>query len=181
MIFQYPRLEQADRDVLEMIRELRRELRHQVNVNPVRWTGFLRRNTFARALQGSNSIEGINADLAEAVAIVDEEKPESLEEEAEKALTCYRTALTYILRLHDDPHVQINAQLIRSLHFMMLNYDMTMLPGQWRPGPIRVVREPANETDYDGPESEAVPGLVDELVAQITNPDAVESSTVLAA
>ena len=181
MIFQYPKLEQADRDVLEMIREFRRDLRHQVNVNPVRWTGFLRRNTFARALQGSNSIEGINADLAEAVAIVDEEKPESLEEEAEKALTCYRTALTYILRLHGDPHAEINAQLIRSLHFMMLNYDMTMMPGQWRPGPVRVVHEPTNRTVYEGPPSREVPKLVDELVAQILDHASVESSTVLAA
>lgn len=181
MIYQYPKLEEQDRDVLEMIRQLRRDLRHQVNVNPVRWTGFLRRNTFARALQGSNSIEGINADLSEAVAIVDEEKPETLEEEAEKALTCYRTALTYILRLHDDPYAQINAQLIRSLHFMMLNYDMTMLPGQWRPGPIRVVHEPTGKTVYDGPPSDEVPKLIDELVDQITDHDSIESSTVLAA
>jgi Fic family protein len=132
-------------------------------------------------LQGSNSIEGINADLAEAVAIVDEEKPETLEEEAEKALTCYRTAMTYVLRLHDDPHAQINAQLIRSLHFMMLNYDMTMLPGQWRPGPIRVVHEPSGKTVYDGPDSDRVPALMDELVDQLNSADEVESSTVLAA
>lgn len=180
MIFQYPTLAQPDREVLDLIRQLRRDLRHQVNVNPVRWTGFLRRNTFARALQGSNSIEGINADLAEAVAIIDEEKPETLQEETEKALTCYRMAMTYVLRLHEDPHVQINAQLIRSLHFMMLNYDMTMLPGQWRPGGIRVVHEPTNKIVYEGPDSDAIPGLIDELVAQI-NSDDVESSTVLAA
>jgi Fic family protein len=180
MIFQYPKLEQQDRDVLEMIRQLRRDLRHQVNVNPIRWTGFLRRNTFARALQGSNSIEGFNADLSEAVAIVDEEKPETLEAETEKALTCYRTALTYILRLHDDPYAQINAQLIRSLHFMMLNYDMTMLPGQWRPGPIRVVHELTGKTVYDGPSPHEVPNLIDELVSQITDAR-IESSTVLAA
>jgi Fic family protein len=181
MIYQYPKLEQIDQDVLGLVRQLRRDLRHQVNVNPVRWTGFLRRNTFARALQGSNSIEGINANLAEAVAIVDEERPESLEDETERALTCYRTAMTYVLRLHDDPHAQINAQLIRSLHFMMLNYDMTMLPGQWRPGSIRVVREPSGDTVYDGPDASAVPALVDELVEQIKSADRVDSSTVLAA
>lgn len=164
-----------------MIRNLRRDLRHQVNSNPVRWSGFLRRNTFARALQGSNSIEGINANLAQAVAIVDEEKPETMEEETEKALTCYRTAMTYVLRLHDDPHAQINAQLIRSLHFMMLNYDMTMLPGQWRLGPIRVVRDPFGETVYEGPDAEQIPALIDELVTQINSEDEVESSTVLAA
>jgi len=160
---------------------LRRELRHQVAINPVCWTGFLRRNTLARNLQGSNSIEGINADLAEAIAIIDEEKPETLEEETEKALTCYRMAMTYVLRLHEDPHAQINAQLIRSLHFMMLNYDMTKLPGQWRPGSIRVVREPSNQTVYEGPDADQVPGLIEELVEQIHSHDQVDSSTVLAA
>src|SRR5215470_6902313 len=93
MIFQYPTLGSEDKEVLEMIYGLRRNLKHQVAVNPVRWTGFLRRNTFARALRGSNSIEGINASLADAVAIVDEERPETLKEETEKALTCYRTAM----------------------------------------------------------------------------------------
>jgi Fic family protein len=181
MIYQYPILAQEDHHVIDLIRQLRRELRHQVAVNPVRLTGFLRRNTLARNLQGSNSIEGINADLAEVIAIIDEEKPETLEEETEKALTCYRTAMTYVLRLHEDPHAQINAQLIRSLHFMMLNYDMTKLPGQWRPGSIRVVREPSNQTVYEGPDPDLVPGLIEELVEQIHSHDQVESSTVLAA
>jgi len=181
MIFAYPTLDSADREVLEMIRQLRKELRHQVNVNPLRWTGFLRRNTFARALQGSNSIEGITADLAEAVAIVDDEKPETLEDETTQALTCYRTAMTYILRLHDDPHAEINAQFVRSLHFMMLNYDMEKMPGQWRPGPIRVVRAPRDETVYVGPDPMLVPQLMDELVAEINSADNTHSSTVLAA
>jgi hypothetical protein len=74
--------------------------------------------------------------LAEAVAIVDEDKPETLEEGTAKAVTRYRTAVTYILSLHGDPYAQVTAQLIRSLHFMMLNYDMTKSPGQWRTGSI---------------------------------------------
>lgn len=181
MIFQYPKLTAEDEQVLEMIRTLRKDLRHQVNVNPTRWDGFLRRNTFARNLQGSNSIEGIDADLSEAVAIIDDEKPETLEEETQKALTGYRTAMTYVLRLHEDPHAEINAQLIRSLHFMMLNYDMTMLPGQWRLGSIRVVHEPTSKTVYDGPDASEVPALIEELVQQIESGPAIESGTVLAA
>lgn len=181
MIYSYPTLSTEDREVLGLIRDLRSELRHQVSTNPVRWTGFLRRTTFARALQGSNSIEGINANLAEAVAIVDDERPETLEEETVRALQGYRSAMTYILRLHDDPHVDINAQLIRSLHFMMLSYDMTKLPGQWRNGPIYVVHEPTGETVYEGPDADEVPGLIDELVQQANSADNVESSTVLGA
>jgi Fic family protein len=175
MVHQYPKLSRGDGDVLEMIRELRRRLKHQVAANPVRWTGFLRRNTFARALQGSNSIEGINASLADAVAIVDEERPETLKEETEKALTCYRTAMTYILALRDDPHAQITAQLIRSLHFMMQNYDMTKLPGQWRTGPISVVHEPTGNVVYEGPGWDLVPGLIEEMIAQFNHTDQPDS------
>ena len=32
MIYEYPKLESQDQQVIEMIRELRRELRHQVNM-----------------------------------------------------------------------------------------------------------------------------------------------------
>jgi len=181
MLFEYPKLAAKDDEVLEMIRDFRRNLRHQVESSPARWGGFLRRATFARAVQGSNSIEGINANLAEAVAIVDGEKPETLEEETEKALTCYRRAMTYILALHRDPYSVIDAQLIRSLHFMMIEYDLTKLPGQWRTGSIRVVNEPSGDTVYEGPPVETVPRLMEELVAQINNHGQVESATVLGA
>src|SRR5687768_13819186 len=108
MIFQYPALEAVDREVLNLIRELRQALKYQVSSNPTRWTGFLRRNTFARALQGSNSIEGINADLPQAIAIIDDERPQTLEDETVRALTGYRTAMTYVLTVHDDPHTAVD-------------------------------------------------------------------------
>ena len=181
MIYEYPKLETIDQDVLGMIREQRKLLRHQVNQNPVRWTGFLRKNTFARALQGSNSIEGINANLFEAVAIIDNERPETLEEETIKALQGYRNAMTYIIAIHNDPHAEIDAQFIRSLHFMMMSYDMTKLPGQWRNGPIYVVREETGDTVYEGPAETEVPSLVAELVQQINAADDHDSSTVLGA
>lgn len=181
MIHDYPKLEEIDLDVLSVIREQRKLLKYQVGQNPLRWGGFLRKNTFARALQGSNSIEGINANLAEAVAIIDDERPETLEEETIRALEGYRAAMTYIIRVHDDPHTEINAQFLRSLHYMMINYDMAKLPGQWRPGPVYVVDEPSGETVYEGPDAGEVPRLINELVSQVNSADTVESSTVLGA
>ena len=181
MIHDYPTLESVDLEVLSLIREQRKLLKYQVGQTPLRWQGFLRKNTFARALRGSNSIEGINANLQEAFAIIDDERPETLEEETIGALQGYRAAMTYIIRVHDDPHTEINAQFIRSLHYMMLNYDMTKLPGQWRPGAIYVVDEPSNETVYEGPDAEIVPALIDDLVAQIKSSADVESGTVLGA
>ena len=181
MIHQYPKLEQIDQDVLALLREQRKQLKYQVGQAPLRWKGFLRKNTFARALQGSNSIEGINADLDEALAIVDDERPETLEEETLRALEGYRAAMTYIMRVHDDPHTEINAQFIRSLHYMMISYDMTKLPGQWRPGPVFVIHEPSNDVVYEGPDAELVPDLMQELVQQIKSGPDVDSSTVLGA
>src|SRR5262245_30642640 len=167
MIFKMPKLDLVDSAVINLINEQRKTLKYRINQNPGRWTGFLRRNTFAKAMQGSNSIEGINADLAEAVAIVDDEKPETLQEETARALIAYRTAMTYIIRTHDDPHFEINLQLIRGLHYMMLNYDLTKLPGQWRPGQIFVIREETKEPVYEGPGADMVPLLMAELVDQI--------------
>lgn len=180
MIFAIPTLHAADHAVLALINEQRELLRFQVSQSPNRWQGFLRRNTFARALQGSNSIEGYNANLAEAVAIVDDERPETLEEETSKALVGYRNAMTYVLQIHDDPHTITDGQLIRSLHFMMMSYDLTKLPGQWRPGAVVVVHEPSGETVYEGPEPQLVPDLMGELVRQITAFDGVDP-TVLGA
>lgn len=181
MIYSYPRLGAEDLQVIKLIHQLRTELQYLTSQNPVRWNGFLRRNTFARALQGSNSIEGINASLAEAVAIVDDDKPETLEQETLEALKGYRAAMTYVLRLHDDPHFEFNAQFVRSLHFMMLSYDMTKLPGQWRPGPIYVVREATDETVYEGPDAAAVPALMQEMVAQANNMLGKHDAIVVAA
>ncbi len=181
MIHDYPTLEQIDHDVLALIRDQRKLLKYQVGQNPLRWKGFLRKNTFARALQGSNSIEGINANLNEAMAIIDDERPETLGEETFRALAGYRQAMTYVIRVHDDPHTSINAQFIRSLHYMMINYDMTKLPGQWRPGSVYVVHEATGDTVYEGPTATDIPTLMEELVDQIKGSDSVESSTVLGA
>ena len=171
MIFQMPQLQNADLRVLDLLREQRAQLRHQVNQNPNRWTGLLRRNTFARAVQGSNTIEGYNATIDEAAQIIDEEKPETVEEETYRAIRGYQLAMTYILQVADDPLFDLNAQFVKSLHFMMMNYDLTKLPGQWRPGGISVIHEPTGETVYEGPDAELVPGFIDELIEQIHEPD----------
>lgn len=171
MIYATPALEAEDNEILEWIARQKEQLRYTVAQAPNRWTGVLRRNTFARALQGSNSIEGIHASLSDAAAIIDDEKPETLEQETYRALMGYRNALTYVLQTHDDPYFEMNAQVIKGLHFMMLSYDLTKMPGQWRPGSIVVVRDPGGDTVYEGPDAELVPGLMNELVATLA-PDA---------
>ena len=180
MIFQAPETSPEDRQVLDLITEQRQQLRHHVNQNPVRWTGFLRQNAFARAVQGSNSIEGFDASVDETNEIIDHEKPEAVAEETYRALSGYQNAMTYVLQVHDDPLFDLNPQFLKSLHFMMMSYDLTKRPGQWRPGAVFVVNEQSGEMVYEGPDSDLVPALIDELIEQIQNPDEV-SPTIRAA
>ena len=106
---------------------------------------------FARAVQGSNSIEGYNASLDDVVAAVEEEPTLGAEEETQQALAGYRDAMTYVLQIADDESLEVDEGLLKSLHFMMLKYDLKKNPGRWRPGPIFVHREATDEIVYEGP------------------------------
>jgi Fic family protein len=126
---------------------------------------------FARAVQGSNSIEGYNASLDDVVAAVDGEPTLNAEEETQHALAGYRDAMTYVLQIADDQSLEIDEGLLKSLHFMMLKYDLDKHPGRWRPGPIFIHREATNETVYTGPDSDEVPALVAEMLAELEQGD----------
>ena len=126
---------------------------------------------FARAVQGSNSIEGYNASLDDVVAAVDGEPTLDTEEETQHALAGYRDAMTYVLQVADDGELAIDEGLLKSLHFMMLKYDLGKHPGRWRPGPIYVHREATNEIVYEGPPSNEVPQLISELLTQLAQDD----------
>ena len=71
-VYRTPALDLIETEVLRLIDELRGDLQHQV-ARPRRWFGTLRRMTFARAVQGSNSIEGYNASLDDVAAAVEGE------------------------------------------------------------------------------------------------------------
>jgi Fic family protein len=164
MIFQSPKLNHEDAAVLELIAEQKERLRTYTAHNPRRWSGSLRRAMFARAIQGSNSIEGYNVTLDEAVAAIENEQ--SLDERTETwyAVRGYRDAMTYIMQAAKDPHFEFSAQFLKSLHFMMLQYDMNKNPGQWRPGSVFVINSKTDARVYEAPDIEFVNDLIEELV-----------------
>jgi Fic family protein len=123
--------------------------------------------SLARAIQGSNSIEGYSVALDDAVAAADDEQPLDAQRETWMAVLGYRDAMTYVLQLADDPRVTIDESLVRSLHFMMLKHDLSKSPGRWRTGTINVRREDSGEIVYEGPDAGDVPRLMAELMAQI--------------
>ena len=167
MLYSPPKLSAEDEAVLELIGECRHRLRHYVHNNQQRWTGMLRRNLMARAIQGSNSIEGYHATIDDAIAAVEDEEPMDADEGTWREIVGYRNAMTYILQLSEDHQFEFHPQLIKSLHFMMLQHSLKKMPGRWRPGDIYVINEATEERVYEGPDALMVPKLIDELVADL--------------
>lgn len=126
---------------------------------------MLRRTTFARAVKGSNSIEGYDVSLDDAIAAAEGEEPLDAKTEAWANVRGYQVAMTYVLQLAGDVHFRYSADLLRSLHFMMLQHTLAKNPGRWRPGPIFVYDDEREERVFVGPDAELVPGLIDELLA----------------
>lgn len=168
MLFQIPELDPMELEVIGHIERLKKELAY--TVSPRRWEGLLRRNTFARALRGSNSIEGFHVTAEDAIAAVEGEEPLDAKTESWYAVAGYRMAMTFVLQKADDPFFSYSPGLFHSLHFMMMSYDMTKNPGRWRPGSIFVRDDATGEQIYEGPPLELVPGMIQELVDELNQP-----------
>ncbi|MBA3808127.1 MAG: Fic family protein [Solirubrobacterales bacterium] len=165
-------MEAIDVEVLGMIDELRGQLRHHVDPEPRRWSGTLRRMSFARAVQASNSIEGYDASLDDVLAAVDDEPTLTADEETRLALAGYRDAMTYVLQVAHDQAATVDEGLLKSLHFMMLKHRLDKSPGRWRPGEIYVVRGSTGERVYEGPPFGQVPELIASTITELEAGDA---------
>ena len=173
MLFSPPPLQSAEREVLERIEELRKALRY-ATAERRRWTRLLRRVLFARNIRGSNSIEGydVSLDDALAIALMEDEETLDAEQESKAAVLGYRNAMTYILQIADDPHFTYSEGLIKSLHFMMLHHALDKSPGRWRPGVIYVRDEDTGKIVYEGPDAIEVPTLMGELTEALNATEA---------
>lgn len=172
LVYETPKLQPVEVEVLGLIDALRDQLLHYINPEPRRWYGTLRRMSFARAVQGSNSIEGYDASLDDVVAAVDDEPTLSADDETRFALAGYRDAMTYVLQVAQEPAARVDEGLLKSLHFMMMKHRLDKDPGRWRPGEIFVVRESTGEQTYEGPPSNEVPELISAMIAELEESDA---------
>jgi Fic family protein len=178
MVFQTPDIRDDELEVLALLAQQREQLRDRV-AEPRRWTGTLRRMAFARAVQGSNSIEGYNASLDDVVAAVEGEPTLDADQETQLALGGYRDAMTYVLQLTRSGEPMVDEGLLKSLHFMMLKHDLAKNPGQWRPGDVFVRNGETGEIVYQGPPSDEVSGLIAEMLLGLkgdTNPVLVRAA-----
>lgn len=168
-IYQAPVLGEAELRVLAEVDALKEKLRSLLH-EPRRWDGSLRRVSMARAILGSNSIEGFNAPLDDGVAVAVGEEPLDPDQETRLALKGYRDAMTYVLQLATDAGFSYTEGLLKSLHFMMTSYDLKNRPGLWRVGPIFVRNEETQQIVYEGADIDDVPALIHQIVESLNEP-----------
>lgn len=204
MIYHAPDLTDTDAAVTNEIEQLREQLRPFLGMRR-RWYGTLRRAQFARAVQGSNSIEGYHATVEDAAAVIDNDEPSAdMSKDTINAVSGYRDAMTYALQLaagvsprerfresatqaavgtdSPSPSPPIDLPTIRALHFMMIKHDLAHHPGRLRPGAIRVA-DADGDSVYDAPARHEIDALLGEFFEQcatLAADDAVPSMVAAA-
>src|SRR3954467_2064536 len=113
-VYRTPELGPEEESALRSIDRLQRQLRFSV-AEPRRWIGSVRRVLAARAIQGSNSIEGFHVSVEDAIAAIDGEEMTDASDRDARAVEGYRRAMTYVLQLATDDHFEYSAGLLRSL------------------------------------------------------------------
>lgn len=172
MLYALPDLEESDLRVLSEIDEMRGRLRLHLR-SPRRWEGQLRRNLTARAIAGSNTIEGYAATVSDVEDIMVGEAPVDASQAVTAEIEGYRQAMTYIQRLADaGEDFAYSKELLNALHFMMQGHHLLKRPGWWRTGPVYVTSaEDPTIASYTAPGADEVPSLTSELTAWLNSGD----------
>ncbi|MDR1430806.1 MAG: Fic family protein, partial [Propionibacteriaceae bacterium] len=163
-LFTAPQLTALDQSVMGEIDAIRQELSQVLRV-PRRWQGTLRRSAQAKAIRGSNSIEGYRVSGEDAAAAVDDEPAQNADRSIWAEIMGYRRVLTYVLNVATSAEFAFGEGILNSMHFMLLEHDLGKSPGRYRSGPIYVSSEQG--TEYTAPEAALVPELVRALVEQV--------------
>ncbi|MEO3801341.1 Fic family protein [Nonomuraea sp. B1E8] len=177
MLYGTPVLDPADKAVLAEIEDMRQDLRFRL-AETHRWDGQLRRQLQARAIQGSNSIEGYRAGVEDIQSIMAGEEPLETSASVAKEIAGYQQALSYITLLSRAPAFRYDVGVLNALNFMMIGHKT---PGVIRPGSIFIRNGRSGEVVYEGPDVEVVPGLLGELVTWLNEGDLDAPSYVRAA
>lgn len=165
-IYQAPALTSEDLAVLTEIHQMRKALRHVLRT-PRRWQGGLRRSALARAIRGSNSIEGYQVSVDDAAAALDDQEPLSADDRTFLEIQGYRHALGYVLAMGEDDYTSLNITELCAMHYMMLGHDPAKSPGRFRKGPVFVHDDRTDTVVYEGPDAARVSGLMDALVESL--------------
>ncbi len=169
MIFATPPITPALQRQLDELHELRAALGDEVKTSS-RWMGSLRREVRASSIESSTSIEGFSVSPEEALALANEGDVTDHDQENRQAVTCYARAMNHVGTMALDPSFRWVDRVILDLHFDACSFQRDKDPGLWRTGPIGVTA-PDGSLEYEGPGSEQVVPLMDEVVEWLATGD----------
>ena len=172
VLFQAPSLDEAELRVIGEIEQLKKRLGYMLREHR-RWIGLLRRTAAAKALRGSNTIEGVNVTLDDAIAAAAGQELLDADLATKLAVFGYREAMTYVLQMAKDEHFSYSLDSLKSLHYMMLSFDLGKDPGQLRQGEISVRNDQTGLVVYEGPSGDVVRQLTHELVESLNQQSAI--------
>jgi len=170
VLYNTPPLTGQIRSDLAELDELRRRLGSDAGAAGP-WLGSLRRQVRASSAESSISIEGFRVPEADAVAIVDGQRPTDPDDAGRNALACYARAMDHVGVMALDPRFQWVDRVILDLHFDACWFQRDNGPGLLRTGPIGVTAPGGGTLAYEGPPADDVPGLMDEVVQWLEQGD----------
>jgi hypothetical protein len=142
-------------------------LRDQLDLRgslPRRWMGRLRRELQASSIAASTSMEGVRVTVEDVRRLMVGDVPSAVTPDDAALVQGYREAMEYVLKRADAPAFAWSPELLLALQDSVLAHSFARGAGRFRQTAVRVV-DGGGVTRYEAPSSEAVPGLVDELVA----------------
>jgi Fic family protein len=142
-------------------------LRDQLDLRgslPRRWMGRLRRELQASSIAASTSMEGVRVTVEDVRRLMVGDVPSAVTPDDAALVQGYREAMEYVLKRADAPAFAWSPELLLALQDSVLAHSFARGAGKFRQTAVRVV-DGGGVTRYEAPSSEAVPGLVDELVA----------------
>jgi Fic family protein len=171
MLFVTPQSNRALTALLGELDTLRARLGDATGV-PGPWLGQLRRQARAESVGSSVSIEGFSVGGALEAALAAGEVAADPASDDQQAVADYGRAMDHVGTLAADPQFAWSERVVKDLHFDACWFQRDRSPGLWREGPISVTGfgrdvPPA----YVGPDAEAVPGLMAEVVAWLNDGD----------
>lgn len=128
------------------------------------WLGHLRRRVRASTMHSSVSIEGFHVPAEEGPGIVSGEAVPQPGDTDRMALASYAHAMDHVGTMAIDPHFRWSDRVVLDLHFDACSFQRDKSPGLWRNGPIHVTAPSGGRPAYSGPDHQAVPALMREVI-----------------
>jgi Fic family protein len=170
VLFATPKLSRDLRRRLELLDQRRVALGTRVGT-ATPWIGTLRRQVRAEAAESSIAIEGFSVPAAEIAALVSGQVVPDPGDADRMALIAYARAMEHVAVMAGDPGFRWYDRVILDLHFDACVFQRERRPGLWRDHPIGVTSPTGGGMAYVGPDAQAVPKLMGEVVTWLHKGD----------